>query len=77
MILLDKDTKPQETVFYVSAILLSKIKELKVINFGEISNYSDLKKYKQIDDRKIYLALSFLFLIGKIKKEKDEIWYVS
>ncbi|MFJ7698944.1 ABC-three component system middle component 6 [Lysinibacillus fusiformis] len=76
MLLIDQDSKPSDTVLYLSALLLPKIKEYQPINIAFLDNL-----YQEIDSKqpeyKYNLSLSFLFLMGKIKIEDGELLYVS
>lgn len=75
MLLIDHDTKPQNTILYISAQLIEIIKEKKKINialldkiFTEIYPKQPIYKYQ--------LSLNFLFLLDKIAIENGEIIYV-
>lgn len=74
--LIDKDSKPQETILYLSAQILSKLKEIGSINLAQIDNL-----YKEINEKQPYfkfnLAINFLYLIDKIKIEGGDLVYVS
>ena len=75
MLLIDQDSKPQETILYLSALLLSKIKEVCRIKLALIDEL-----YQEIDSRqpvyKFNLSLNFLFLMNKIKIEEGDLIYV-
>ncbi len=74
--LIDKDSKPEDTILYLSAQLLRKIKVAQRVKLHSIENI-----YEEIDDKQPYfkynLALNFLFLIDKIIIEGGEVVYVS
>lgn len=74
--LVDKDSKPQETILYLSAQILSKIKEYRRIDIGALDTI-----FQDIDSTqpsyKFYLSLNFLYLMDKVKIEKGELVYVS
>lgn len=74
--LVDKDSKPQETILYLSAQILSKIKEYRRIDIGALNTI-----FQDIDSTqpsyKFYLSLNFLYLMDKVKIEKGELVYVS
>lgn len=74
--LIDKDSKPEETILYLSAQILLKLKNLGKINLALIENL-----YEEINEKQPYfkfnLALNFLYLIGKVKIEGGDLVYVS
>ncbi|RLQ89997.1 ABC-three component system middle component 6 [Falsibacillus albus] len=73
--LIDKDSKPEETILYLSAQILLKIKKLERIKLALIENL-----YEEIDEKQPYfkynLALNFLYLIDKLKIEGGDLVYV-
>ncbi len=73
--LIDNDTKPIDTIFYLSARMLFKIKKYKKINVAKLDNL-----YKEINPQqpafKFQLALNFLFLIEKVEIRGGELFYV-
>lgn len=74
--LIDKDSKPEDTIFYLSVQLLSKIKSQARIELALIEEI-----YSEIDEKQPYfkynLALDFLYLIDKVKIEGRDLVYVS
>lgn len=74
--LLDMDTKPEETIFYLATKLNAKIKECQKCELVFIESL-----YQEIDVNQPYfkfnLALNFLFLIGKVKISGGDLIYVS
>lgn len=74
--LIDKDSKPKDTILYLSAQLLKELKEREKI---KLTMLEDL--YEEIDERqplfKYNLSLDFLFLINKVRIDGGEIVYVS
>lgn len=75
MLLIDRDSKPQDTIFYISALVLNKIKELKRIEIALLDNifYAINPKHPMY---KYQLALNFLFLADKVYLDNGEIVYV-
>lgn len=73
--LIDKDSKPEDTILYLSAQLLFKIKSHSRIKLALIEEL-----YQEIDEKQPYfkfsLSLSFLYLIDKIKIEGGDLVYV-
>jgi hypothetical protein len=73
--LIDKDSKPQDTILYLSAKLLSKIKDRGRVKLALIEEL-----YDEIDEKqplfKYNLSLNFLFLIDKVKIEGGDLVYV-
>lgn len=74
--LIDKDSKPQDTIFYLSAQLLSEIKRRNRVKLALIEDL-----YGEINEKQPYfkynLALDFLYLIDKVKIEGGDLVYVS
>jgi hypothetical protein len=74
--LIDKDSKPKDTILYLSSQLLSKIKTRERIKLAFIEEL-----YDEIDEKQPYfkynLSLNFLYLIEKVKIEEGELIYVS
>ncbi|MFU1796435.1 ABC-three component system middle component 6 [Paenibacillus azoreducens] len=74
--LIDKDSKPKDTVLYLSTQLLKKIKSQGRIELASLESL-----YHEVDDKqplfKYNLALNFLFLIDKVNVEGGELVYVS
>lgn len=76
MLLVDSDSKPEETIIYLSAKMLKIFKNKKKINIAlldEIFNEVNPQQPRY----KFYLGLNFLFLIGKIDIYGSELIYVS
>lgn len=73
--LIDKDSKPIDTVFYLSIKLNNEIKSQGKIRISELE-----KLYDKIDSKqphsKFVLALDFLYLLSKIKIKGDDLVYV-
>lgn len=73
--LIDKDSKPQDTILYLSAKLLITIKRYKRINVGSLDTI-----FNEIDSSqptyKFYLSLKFLYLMNKVEIEEGELVYV-
>ncbi len=75
MILVDSDSKPEDTILYLSAKMLNILKYKKRIHitlldalFDDINRNQPRYKY--------YLCLNFLFLIDKIEIDGSDIIYV-
>lgn len=73
--IIDNDTKPKETILYLSAIMLLKLKTYKKINVTELDDL-----FKEINPNqpafKFQLALNFLFLMNKIDIKGGQLSYV-
>lgn len=73
--LIDYDSKPKETILYLSAELNLKLKENKVVKLVDLGDLC-----MEIDSKepffKYELALNFLYVTGKIEIVKDKIIYV-
>lgn len=74
--LIDMDSKPTDTVFYIAIQLHNYLKDkqsIKIIDleltFNRINSNQPVFKY--------YLALNLLFLLNKVRIVKGEICYVS
>ncbi|MFJ7471654.1 ABC-three component system middle component 6 [Peribacillus frigoritolerans] len=74
--LIDKDSKPEDTILFLSAQILLKLKKHGRINLALIENI-----YEEINKKQPYfkfnLALNFLYLIDKVKIEGGDLVYVS
>ncbi|WP_069937845.1 ABC-three component system middle component 6 [Domibacillus iocasae] len=73
--LIDKDSKPKDTILYLSAQLLATLKKHGQVKLALIEEL-----YEEIDEKqplfKYNLALNFLFLINKVKIEGGDLVYV-
>lgn len=76
MLLIDRDSKPEETIFYISVQIFSRIKKQKKIKIADLD-----KMYDEIDSKEPYFkfnfALDFLYLLNKVNIVGDDIVYVS
>jgi len=74
--LIDKDSKPEDTILYLSAQILLKLKKLGRINLALLESF-----YEEINEKQPYfkfnLALNFLYLINKVEIEGGDLVYVS
>lgn len=77
MILVDTDSKPSETVLYLSAILLKRLKQIKSVSLSKLDEFFDETFSNKNPSHKNYLCLNFLFLLNKIELIGSEIRYVS
>ncbi|OES45848.1 hypothetical protein BA724_03330 [Domibacillus iocasae] len=73
--MIDKDSKPKDTILYLSAQLLATLKKHGQVKLALIEEL-----YEEIDEKqplfKYNLALNFLFLINKVKIEGGDLVYV-
>lgn len=79
MILINKNEKPCETVYYISACVLKEIKnQKKIFNLEQFYNdFSSKYSFVNNHDNFIY-ALNFLYLLNKIDYiDKEGIVYVN
>lgn len=79
MIIINKNEKPCDTVYYISACILKEIKKkTKIFDLDEFYNEITTQyKLKENHDNFIY-ALNFLYLLKKIDyNDKEEIVYVN
>ncbi|WP_419095810.1 ABC-three component system middle component 6 [Halalkalibacter suaedae] len=76
IMLIDMDSKPSDTILYLSARLLLEIKRLNKVNIASIDDL-----FYDIDSTqppyKFYLSLNFLYLMDKVRIEEGELLYVS
>lgn len=74
--LIDNDSKPKETIYYIAIEILQKIKKKERVKIALVEEV-----YEELDDKypafKYELALNFLFLIEKIRIEEGDLVYVS
>lgn len=73
--LIDKDSKPHDTILYLSAQLLFKIKDRGRVKLALIEDL-----YYEIEENqpffKYNLSLNFLYLIDKIRIDGGDLVYV-
>lgn len=77
MILLDKNNKPTNTVYYISAVIYTYLS--KHGNKGLISLYNGICKsvlHHEVNFTFFLLAIDFLFLVDKININKKGDLYV-
>lgn len=76
MLLIDRDSKPEDTILYISAQLAAKLKDTGKVKVAFIEQV-----YNEVDSQqpvyKYNLSLNFLFLVGKVKIEDGDLIYVS
>ncbi|WP_313893897.1 ABC-three component system middle component 6 [Psychrobacillus sp.] len=73
--LIEFDSKPEETIFYIAARLNNDFKKNSLVHISELQEiFSDF--YNTHPVFKIQLAIDFLFLLGKVKLEGNVIHYV-
>lgn len=79
MILINRNEKPCDTVYYISACILKKIKDKNKIKDLEGFYNEIMSDYKlQISHDNFIYALNFLYLLNKIKfNDEEEIVYVN
>ena len=73
--LIDKDSRPKDTILYLSAQVLARLRgrgRVKLVHINDLFN--------EIDDKqplfKYNLSLNFLFLVNRVKIEGGELVYV-
>lgn len=78
MLLLDKNTLPENTVYYVSAKILSIYKNMDYSDLDYDSLFLELKKksLNTVSNEVFTLALDFLYLVNKISVNKEGKIYV-
>lgn len=73
--LIDKDTNPKDTIFYISVVLLENLKERGRVRVNSVNQiFRDIAPNQP--SYKLQLSLNFLFLIDKIIIEEGELVYV-
>lgn len=77
MILIDTDSRPNETILYLSAELLQQFKKKKKIPLDTLDKFLHNAIHSNIPMYKLYLSLDFLYLLGKIEIIRGDIIYVS
>lgn len=74
--LIDADSKPQDTIFYIAIQIRKSIMKLESVKLSNL----DLV-FTEIDPKqpsfKYYLGLNFLYLLGEVELINDEVRYVS
>lgn len=77
MILIDTDSKPTDTILYLSAELLEKFRQVGKVSINKLDKFFDEAFSTSHPTHKNYLCLNFLFLLNKIELIGSEIIYVS
>lgn len=73
MQIIDKDAKPQDTVYYVSACVLDLLKHKRYDSVEDLRTDTEERFDIEIRYSTFDSALSFLFLIDKIKINNEKI----
>ncbi len=71
--IIDKDAKPQDTVYYVSACVLDILKRKQYDSIEDLRTDTEKKFDIEIKYSTFGSALNFLFLIDKIKINNEKI----
>ncbi|GEL76563.1 hypothetical protein TMU01_07980 [Tenuibacillus multivorans] len=73
--LIDKDTNPNDTILYLSAVLLDHFREVKTIKINNLDDFLNDVLPKQ-PSFKLQLSVNFLYLIDKIEIKEGVLSYV-
>lgn len=74
--LIDTDSKPNDTIFYIAIQLNNILREIKAIKITDLdSTFNNISPNRPAF--KYYLALNFLYLLNKVEVKEDEVSYVS
>jgi hypothetical protein len=73
MQIIDKDSKPQDTVYYVSACVLDILKHKRYDSIEDLRIDTEKKFNIDIKYATFSSALNFLFLIDKIKINNETV----
>lgn len=77
MILLDRNNKPENTVYYLAALSYGFISKNKGLDYSELyEKLSEKNNHKDINFEFFSLALNFLFLVDKISVDEKGGLYV-
>lgn len=78
MLLINKNEKPIDTIYYISACVFSEIRKEKIITDIDKFYYEVKSKYflNSNYDNFIY-AINFLYLINKVDFQKEALIYVN
>lgn len=71
MILLDKNNKPQNTVYYLSGIVYALIQNNDGLDYTNIYSLLTKNENRKISIEFFSLALDFLYLLEKINLDKE------
>lgn len=72
MLLLDRNTRPSLTVYYISSILYKKIRSSEGIGSSELYEHATGELGSGLPNYRFYLmALDFLYLCGKINIDAE------
>jgi hypothetical protein len=73
MQIIDKDSKPHDTVYYVSACVLDILKRKRYDSIEDLRTDTEKKFGIEIKYTTFSSALNFLFLIDKIKINNETV----
>lgn len=76
MLLIDTDSQADETILYLSALILNKMKIQQKISVNNLDIFFNQEIPIKIPQYKYYLALNFLYLLNKIDLIGSDIVYV-
>lgn len=77
MILLDKNNKPNNTVYYISSVVYGLIKKNNGIDYVKLYKKLNSIEKNEVNINFYSLSLDFLFLIDKISLDKKGGLHVS
>lgn len=73
MIMPTKIVKPVDSLFSISAYIISVLQELKSIDIDKLYEKINKKYYKKITFEQLLLSLNFLFIVDKVELKNETI----
>lgn len=73
MLLVNEDAKPEETVYYTACCALEVLKEGSGLSLDALYNNVADRYNKALDYSTLVLSVNFLFLIDRVKADKETI----
>ena len=67
------DTNPKKQIYYISALILEELKTTPTINFDFFQIYFEIKNKEDISFNLFSLSLDWLFMLGAIKQNKNNL----
>ena len=71
--IIGKDINPQKHIYYLSALIIEELKDVKTSNFDFLYIYNRIKSKEDISINLYSLSLDWLFLLGAIKQNKNKL----
>jgi len=71
--IIGNDINPKKQIYYISALILEELKLISTQNFDFFQVYYRIKKKENISINLFSLSLDWLFILGAIKHNHNEL----